>query len=127
VDHFHGRLPGYIGSGTKRSCFVHVDDVVVESWGRWEGDPREALCTGGENSSIVEVFELVQNITGRPPPRLHIPIWAAKVIGFLSCPRGTPRGPVPIFTNKVSPRTTPAVQYYTVLYCACVRLEGWHA
>lgn len=81
---------------------MHVNDVVMGILGALEkGTPGRRYVLGGENSSIVGVFKLVQEITGRAPPRLHIPIWCAKVIGFLSVLIARLGGPVPIFTNKV--------------------------
>ena len=53
IERFNGRLPGYIGPGTDRYSFSHVDDVVDGHIGAMsKGRVRERYLLTGENGSF---------------------------------------------------------------------------
>ncbi|CAI5537585.1 unnamed protein product [Closterium sp. Naga37s-1] len=85
ADHFQGRLPGLVGSGTRLNNFVHVNDVVLGLLAaHHRGTPGRRYILGGENASMVQLFQAVQRATGKPPPRLRLPLWLVAVLGL--CP-----------------------------------------
>lgn len=102
---------------------MHINDVVTGVLSALEqGRPGQRYVLGGENSSIVGVFKVVREITGRPPPRLHIPIWVAKIIGLVSVLVARLGGPVPIFTNTVRACSSSSVLLWN--FCVCVPAVG---
>ncbi|KAK1314516.1 hypothetical protein QJS10_CPA06g02368 [Acorus calamus] len=64
IERFNGRLPGYIGSGSDKCSFSHVDDVVSGHIAAMEkGRPGERYLLTGENASLVHVFDIAAIIT----------------------------------------------------------------
>lgn len=79
-DHLDGRLPGLIGADNIWS-YTYVDDVAAAHVEAIERDHvRGEFMAGGENAPQMRVFEIVQEITGRPLPR-RIPLAAASALG----------------------------------------------
>ncbi|CAI5512025.1 unnamed protein product, partial [Closterium sp. Naga37s-1] len=96
ADHFQGRLPGLLGSGTRLNNFVHVNDVVLGLLAaHHRGTPGRRYILGGENASMVQLFQAVQRATGKPPPRLRLPLWLVAVLGWVSVLVAKWAGPYP--------------------------------
>ncbi|CAI7782000.1 unnamed protein product [Closterium sp. NIES-54] len=101
ADHFQGRLPGLLGSGTRLNNFVHVNDVVLGLLAaHHRGTPGRRYILGGENASMVQLFQAVQRATGKAPPRLRLPLWLVAVLGWVSVLVAKMGGPIPIFTHQ---------------------------
>jgi dihydroflavonol-4-reductase len=72
ADAAAGRMPAYIDTGL---CVVHVDDVAEgHALALERGRIGESYILGGENLSFGSVLGLVAEITGRPAPRIRLPI-----------------------------------------------------
>jgi farnesol dehydrogenase len=84
ADHLNGRLPGLVGPADRRWSYAFVEDVAEGHLLALEkGRAGERFVLGGENATLAEVFALVQEIAGVPPPRLRIPYGVACVLGRL--------------------------------------------
>ncbi len=74
ADAAAGRMPAYIETGL---CVVHVDDVAEGHVLALErGRIGEGYILGGENLSLGALLGLVADVTGRPAPRVKLPIAA---------------------------------------------------
>lgn len=66
-----GRMPAYVDTGLN---IVHVDDVAQGHWLAYKrGAVGERYILGGENMSLKQILESIAGLTGRRPPRLHLP------------------------------------------------------
>jgi farnesol dehydrogenase len=82
-DHLRGRLPGIIGPGDRKWSYVFVGDVLTGHLAALErGRPGERYLLCGDNVTNQELFETWAEITGKAPPRVHIPYGVAKVLGL---------------------------------------------
>lgn len=76
-----GRLKFYTGGGRN---FIHVKDVAVAISNSLEmGRIGQYYIAGNENLSYRDFFRKVARIVSRPEPRIYIPDWLAKSIGFM--------------------------------------------
>ena len=102
LQHARGKLPGLLGRGDRRLCFAYVDDVArgfvaaVERAG-----PGTAYILGGENRTLVDLFEAFARRTGVPPPRVRIPYSVATMIGWFQRKRADWFGIEPELTDEV--------------------------
>jgi farnesol dehydrogenase len=84
ADHLSGRLPGLIGQGDRRWSYAFVEDVAEgHAQALEKARPGDRFVLGGENATLERVFQLVQEISGKAPPRLHIPYPLASALGRL--------------------------------------------
>jgi farnesol dehydrogenase len=98
ADHLKGRLPGLVGPEQPWS-YAYVDDVADGHCAALErGRPGAKYILGGENAPQSRVFDLVQQITGRRPPR-RIPFPVADALGALEQLRVTVAGGTPLITR----------------------------
>lgn len=82
ADHMNGRLPGLVGPGDRRWSYAFVEDVAEgHALALEKGRPGDRFVLGGENATLERFFGLVQEITGKQPPRLHIPYALASAVG----------------------------------------------
>lgn len=101
TDHIEGRFPGYIGTGTSLCSYVYIDDVCEGIISAIEkGKIGQSYLLVGENSSFVNLFQIVETLTGKTPPGRHIPFPVASIIGFFSVLAAYVGGPNPIITHK---------------------------
>lgn len=71
LDTICGRMPAYVDTGLN---VVHVDDVARGHLLAYErGKPGERYILGGDNMSLLQILELIAEITGQHPPRLRLP------------------------------------------------------
>ena len=123
ADHLKHKLPGLVGP-EQRWSYAYVDDVAAghcEALERGRVGGRYSL--GGENAPQRRLFEIVQQLTGRRPPR-RIPFPVADLLGAAEEIRarlfgGTPlitRGAVEIFRHDWSLDSSDAIRElgYTV-------------
>lgn len=81
-DHLRGRLPGIVGPGDRRWSYAYVADVLAGHLAALEkGRLGERYLLGGENATNNELFKLVEELTGKPAPRIHIPYSLAALMG----------------------------------------------
>ncbi|XP_077213843.1 NAD(P)-binding Rossmann-fold superfamily protein [Tasmannia lanceolata] len=103
IERFNGRLPGYIGYGTDKSSFSHVDDVVNGHISAMDkGRVGERYLLTGENASFVHVFVIAAIITGTKRPWFHIPLWVVETYGWIS-----------VFLARIT-KKLPLISYPTV-------------
>ena len=82
ADHLNGRLPGLVGPADRRWSYAFVEDVAEgHALALEKGRPGDRLVLGGENATLGQLFRLVQEIAGAPPPRLRIPYRVASALG----------------------------------------------
>jgi farnesol dehydrogenase len=85
IERFNGRLPGYVGHGHDRESFCHVDDVVAGHVAAMEkGREGERYLLTGENTSLVQIFDMASRITNTKAPRFHVPLWLLEIYGWIS-------------------------------------------
>ncbi|PYT15749.1 MAG: hypothetical protein DMF51_06185 [Acidobacteria bacterium] len=81
-DYLAGRLKTRLGRRPTRICYAFVDDVAEGHLLALErGSPGRGYILGGENVTQDELFTLLHELTGIPPPRRAIPFWMAEAAG----------------------------------------------
>lgn len=98
ADHLKGRLPGLIGPEMPWS-FAYIDDVAqghCEALVR--GQPGSRYALGGENAPQLRPFEIVEEETGRKPPR-RLPFGLAQMLGMAEESRVAIFGGLPLVTK----------------------------
>jgi farnesol dehydrogenase len=99
ADHLHGRLPGLIDGGRAPWSCAYVDDVAAGHAAAIEGGAAGGrYLLGGENAPSRRVFEIVEQLTGRKPPR-SIPAAAGWLLGAIEELRVTLFGGSPLVTR----------------------------
>ena len=74
VEAASGRMPAFVDTGLN---LVHVDDVAAGHLQAAEqGKIGERYILGGENRSLAEILSEIAALTGRPAPRVRLPIAA---------------------------------------------------
>ncbi len=67
-----GRMPAYSDVGLN---VVHVDDVAQGHLLAFEhGIPGERYILGGENMTLLQILQIIDNITGKKTRRLYLPL-----------------------------------------------------
>lgn len=78
-----GKLP-FILAPEARLTYVHVDDVAEGLRLAFErGKVGESYILAGEIKTNLEVFELIDTVTGIPRPKRRLPFPVAKALAFL--------------------------------------------
>ncbi|XP_022982268.1 uncharacterized protein LOC111481147 [Cucurbita maxima] len=102
IERFNWRLPGYIGQGTDRYSFSHVDDVVEGHIAAMQkGRVGERYLLTGENASFVDVFDTAAAITGTRRPMFNIPLWLIEAYGWVSVYISRITGKLPLISPPV--------------------------
>lgn len=97
-DHLEGRLPGLVGAQRLWS-FAFVNDVADAHVAALVGGRVGAeYMLGGENAPQIRVFEILERLTGRKPPR-SIPYPAAVAAALVEEFRATIRSRPPLLTR----------------------------
>lgn len=100
--HAKGKVPGLLGKGDRRLCLAFVEDVAAGFVAAVErAAPGSAYILGGENRTLVEVFERFADLTGVAPPRLRIPYAVAALLGRVQRLRADWFGVEPDLTDEV--------------------------
>jgi dihydroflavonol-4-reductase len=80
LDYLRGRMPAFIDTGLN---FVDVRDVAEGHWLAFEkGKPGERYILGCENLTLEAVFGRLEKISGRPAPKVKIPLALAYLAGL---------------------------------------------
>lgn len=102
IERFNWRLPGYIGQGSDRYSFSHVDDVVEGHIAAMQkGRVGERYLLTGENASFVDVFDTAAGITGTRRPMFNIPLWLIEAYGWVSVFISRITGKLPLISPPV--------------------------
>ncbi|KAG6608485.1 uncharacterized protein LOC111446335 [Cucurbita moschata] len=102
IERFNWRLPGYIGQGSDRYSFSHVDDVVEGHIAAMQkGRVGERYLLTGENASFVDVFDTAAAITGTRRPMFNIPLWLIEAYGWVSVVISRITGKLPLISPPV--------------------------
>ena len=81
LDFMRGRIPAYLDTGLN---LVDVEDVAEGHILALEhGIPGQRYLLGNKNVSLIDMFRILQAITGRRAPRWRIPYWMALAAGYL--------------------------------------------
>lgn len=72
LDTLCGRMPAYSDVGLN---VVHVDDVAQGHLLAFEhGIPGERYILGGENMTLLQILQIIDNFTGKKTRRLYLPL-----------------------------------------------------
>lgn len=83
-DYIHRRLPGVLGDGKERWTYSYVEDVARGHLLALEkGNKGDSFILGGEDASLNELYDILEELTGVKRPRLKIPFFAAKGIAWI--------------------------------------------
>ncbi|MCI0865093.1 MAG: NAD-dependent epimerase/dehydratase family protein [Chloroflexi bacterium] len=81
VDFLRRRIPAYLATGMN---LVDVADVAEGHILAMEkGQSGQRYILGNRNVTLLEVFKLLQELTGIPAPRWRLPFWLAKGAGHV--------------------------------------------
>jgi nucleoside-diphosphate-sugar epimerase len=66
-------------------CWAHVDDVArAHVLAMEKGKPGETYIIAGPPHSLIEFYEIAEEITGVPAPKMHAPPWMVKTTAALT-------------------------------------------
>lgn len=102
IERFNGRLPGYIGYGSDKYSFSHVDDVVVGHIAAMnKGRLGERYLLTGENASFKHVFDIAAILTDTRRPWFNIPLLVIEAYGWASVLFSRITGNLPLISPPV--------------------------
>ena len=102
IRHARGRLPGLLGAGDRRMSFAYVEDVASGFAAALErAKDGSAYILGGDNKTLLDLFEAFRDETGKPPPKLRIPYAIAGLAGKLERWRAELLGVEPEVTDEI--------------------------
>lgn len=80
-QYLNRKLPGLLGDGTKQWNYVYIDDVVAGHILAMEkAVPGSRYILGGENASMQAFIDILEDLSGIPAPKRHIPYWLAELV-----------------------------------------------
>ena len=80
LDFLNGRMPAYVETGLN---LVPAEDVSVGHWLAAErGRIGERYILGGRNMALKEILEALASISGRPSPRIRMPLALALAAAY---------------------------------------------
>lgn len=93
VDFLRGKMPGYVDTGLN---LVAVEDVAEgHLLAAEKGRVGEKYILGNQNLTLREILAMLADITGRKPPTVRIPHWAALAASALDTAVSRVRGVEP--------------------------------
>lgn len=102
LQHARGKLPGLLGTGTLRQCFAYVDDVTAGfEAALTRAKPGSGYILGGDNRTVLELFDCFEKASGVQPPKRKIPFGLATLIGKVQRWRAALTGIEPELTDEV--------------------------
>ena len=81
LDFVRGRVPAYIATGMNLVDVADVADGHVLALEN--GKPGERYLLGNRNLSLVQVFKMLEEISGRKAPKIRLPMWLAMAAGYI--------------------------------------------
>ncbi len=82
VDYLNGKMPAYVNTGLN---LVDVEDVAMgHVLALQRGQPGERYILGNRNLTLKEILRALSRVTGRPAPRVRLPIWVALWAAYAS-------------------------------------------
>ena len=98
-DFLGGRVPGLLGEGRQIWSYAFIDDVARGHLLARSCCPRGGeFVLGGENVSMRDFFGVLGALTGKPVPRLHIPLGLGMTFGGIQMIADRLRGRPPSVT-----------------------------
>jgi len=80
LDFITGRMPAYVDTGLN---IVDVKDVAVGHWlAAQKGQVGRRYILGNRNMTMKEILEALAQLSGRPAPRVRLPLWAAMLFAY---------------------------------------------
>ena len=81
LDYLRGKIPAYVETGLN---LVDVADVVAGHILAMEhGVSGQRYLLGNRNLSLERIFQLLEELTGRPAPKLRLPFCVAMGLGYI--------------------------------------------
>jgi dihydroflavonol-4-reductase len=72
LDTLHGRMPAYVDTGLN---VAHVDDIAYgHLLAHQYGKSGERYILGGDNMTLLQILQTIDEITGKPTKRKNIPV-----------------------------------------------------
>lgn len=72
VDTLLGKMPAYVNTGLN---IAHVDDIAQGHLLAYErGRPGERYILGGDNMTLLQILQIIDEINGKPCHRINLPI-----------------------------------------------------
>lgn len=103
MERFNGRLPGYVGDGTDKVSFSHVEDVAMGHIAALhKGRVGERYLLTGDNASMTLLFDAAAILTKTKKPWFHIPIWVLNIYGYVSVIIARITGKLPLVSHPTS-------------------------
>ncbi len=101
-DYLAGKLPGTVGPGDRQWCYSYIDDVVEGHIKAMEkGSLGKGYILGGDNRTMNELFQILEELTGVEKPGAHLPYWLCSFFGLIYVLRARLFGVAPKFTHQV--------------------------
>ena len=97
--YLRGRFPTILGKGEEVGNYVYVDDVTdghLKAMSR--GKIGQKYILGGENSTLNNFFSLLSRLSGRKPPRVHVPPNLARLFARIEENKAMLFGGYPLIT-----------------------------
>ena len=80
-DFVRGRIPAFINTGMN---LVDVEDVAMGHVLALEkGRPGERYLLGNVNLTLAQVFNILEQVTGKKAPRIRLPMWLVMGAGYV--------------------------------------------
>jgi dihydroflavonol-4-reductase len=80
LDFITGRMPAYVDTSLN---IVDVEDVAVGHWlAAQKGEVGRRYILGNRNMTMKEILEALSDISGKPVPRVRLPLWAAMLFAY---------------------------------------------
>jgi dihydroflavonol-4-reductase len=81
LDYLTGRMPAYVDTGLN---LVDVEDVALGHWlAAQKGVSGRRYILGNRNLTLQEIFQILEQISGRPAPRMRLPHSMAMLYAYL--------------------------------------------
>ena len=102
LQHARGKLPGILGTGALRQSFAYIDDVTAGFVAALDkAEPGSGYILGGDNRTVLELFDCFEAAAGVRPPQRKIPFGVASLIGKVQRWRAVLTGIEPELTDEV--------------------------
>jgi dihydroflavonol-4-reductase len=80
LDFITGRMPAYVDTGLN---IVDVEDVALGHWlAAQKGQIGRRYILGNRNMTMKAILEALSQISGRPAPRVRLPLWVAMAFAY---------------------------------------------